>query len=399
MRITIKGLVLLMAALLALTAGCSAAGAGQKDTNQEQKEADSMNTNSYLPENPNLTIDYSQAELHDIWLAGGCFWGVEAYLERIPGVAATTVGYANGNTENPTYEEVCYKNTGHAEAVHVRYDPQRLALETLLDYFFEIIDPTVLNRQGNDVGSQYRTGIYYADEEDLTVIRRVVETQQQNYDKPIVTETVPLEHYFLAEDYHQKYLEKNPGGYCHISFDSLPSEDSADDMISPDLADSKQSGQLQEVLDASLYVKPDDASLRSALSDEQYRVTQKSGTERPYTGEYDQFDEPGLYVDVVTGEPLFSSRDKFDAGCGWPSFSRPIDPVVVEELLDKTYGMVRTEVRSRAGDSHLGHVFDDGPQDMGGLRYCINSAALRFIPVDEMEEAGYGPLIPLVIEE
>ncbi|NLO35262.1 MAG: peptide-methionine (R)-S-oxide reductase MsrB [Clostridiaceae bacterium] len=333
-----------------------------------------------LPYNPNTAIDYSQSSLRDIWLAGGCFWGVEAYLARVPGVAEATVGYANGNTENPTYQDVSYKNTGHAETVHLRYDPDRISLDQLLEQYFLIIDPTVLNRQGNDVGSQYRTGIYYQDEADLAVIKAAIEREQEKYTRPIVVEVEPLAQYYLAEAYHQDYLEKNPGGYCHISFDTLPG---ANDMNATGL------------VDPSLYRKPDPDTIRNMLSAEQYQVTQENGTEMPGTGEYEKNKADGIYVDIVTGEPLFSSRDKFDSGSGWPSFTRPIDPAVVNELKDISIGMLRTEVRSRVGDSHLGHVFADGPADQGGLRYCINSAALRFIPLADMEQEGYAYLLPL----
>jgi peptide methionine sulfoxide reductase msrA/msrB len=181
-----------------------------------------MGTSAVLPPNPNQKIDYSGANLRDIWLAGGCFWGVEAYMARLPGVASTTVGYANGLTENPTYREVCSHKTGHAETVHVRYDPAHINLTELLHAFFQIIDPTILNRQGNDLGTQYRTGVYYADEKDLPVIQQVFAAEQAHRSRPIVTEILPLRQYFPAEEEHQKYLEKNPGGYCHISFASLP---------------------------------------------------------------------------------------------------------------------------------------------------------------------------------
>ncbi|MDD2375669.1 MAG: peptide-methionine (S)-S-oxide reductase MsrA [Eubacteriales bacterium] len=340
---------------------------------------------SGLPVNPNKSIDYSGSDLKKIWLAGGCFWGVEAYMSRVPGVADVTVGYANGKTENPTYQDVCYNNTGHAETVEVSYDPARISLENLLAEYFEIIDPTSLNQQGNDRGSQYRTGIYYSDHDnDLPVIESVLVSQQKKYAKPIVTEVEPLKQYFLAEEYHQDYLEKNPGGYCHISFDTLP-----------EIEDSVDSG-LNVFINSSDYNKPDDQTIRKTLSPEQYEITQKSGTEMPGSGIYDQHFEQGIYVDIVTGEPLFSSKDKFDAGCGWPSFSKPLVDEVIEEYIDRKYGMVRTEVRSRVGDSHLGHVFTDGPADAGGLRYCINSASLRFVPLSQMEEQGYGDLVDLV---
>ncbi len=343
-----------------------------------------------LPPNPNLQIDYSQADLHQIYLAGGCFWGTEAYLQRLPGVAATSVGYANGRTSQPSYQEVCTSQTGHAETVEVRYDPARIDLDTLLTYFFKIIDPTLLNRQGNDRGTQYRTGIYYVDPADLPVISAVVARQQQAYRLPIVTEIRPLDQYFLAEDYHQDYLEKNPGGYCHVSFASLPGETLMPVLAAArPMAGSPRPGQAP-VIDPARFNRPDEGVLKKSLSPLSYAVVRENATEHPFTGAYWREERTGLYVDVVTGEPLFSSRDKFDAGCGWPSFTRPVDRAVVIEKRDSSHGMERVEVRSRAGDSHLGHVFPDGPVSRGGLRYCINSASLRFIPLADLEKEGYG---------
>ncbi|MDW7658954.1 MAG: peptide-methionine (R)-S-oxide reductase MsrB [Bacillota bacterium] len=371
--------LVLLAAILAWT-GCSS-GLPKEETTATTSKTTVTDPQTGLPYNPNTAIDFSQSDLRDIWLAGGCFWGVEAYMARVPGVAEATVGYANGLTENPTYADVSYKNTGHAEAVHIRYDPERISLEELLAQFFLIIDPTSVNRQGNDVGSQYRSGIYYQDEADLAVIQAVINSEQKNYEKPITVEVEPLVHYYLAEEYHQDYLEKNPGGYCHVSFDTLP-----------DLVAEPEAG----LVDASLYNKPDTDELKEILSDEQYRVTQEDATEMPFSGIYDKHYATGIYVDVVTGEPLFSSVDKFDSGTGWPSFTQPIDPAVIQEIKDVSFGITRVEVRSRVGDSHLGHVFDDGPAEDGGLRYCINSAALHFIPLDDMEEAGYGYLLPVL---
>ena len=325
-----------------------------------------QNHHENIPPNPNRATDYTGRELRDIWLAGGCFWGTEAYMARIPGVADTQVGYANGHIENPTYEQVCRHDTGFAETVQVRYDPHRIGLTELLGYFFEIIDPTSLNRQGNDVGSQYRSGIYYRDLDDLPVILAAVAKVAKQYSRPLVTEVKPLENYFSAEEYHQDYLEKNPNGYCHVSFDTLPKAYEAH------------------------YLKPEPARLRSLLTPIQYSVTQENDTERPFTGEYWNNHRPGLYVDIATGEPLFTSKDKFDSGCGWPSFAKPVDKKVIKEKRDLSHGQVRIEVRSITGDSHLGHVFTDGPAELGGLRYCINSAALRFIPLEELDAEGYG---------
>lgn len=340
------------------------------------------NKENRLPQNSNTEADYREYEkkpLSVIWLAGGCFWGAEAYLSRIYGVAKTTVGYANGKPEfsSPTYEDVCHANTGHAETVEVHYDPSRLPLKELLRLYFEVIDPTTRNRQGPDVGTQYRTGIYYQDEHDRDIIMEVVDEIQKKTKSPVVTEVLPLLNFYTAEEYHQDYLEKNPSGYCHIDFSKMRSAPSVK-------------------ADPENYRKPNEAELKARLTEEQYQVTQESATERPFSSPYDKETGDGIYVDVATGEPLFSSRDKYDAGCGWPSFTRPIQKEVVQQSEDTNYGMRRTEVRSRAGDSHLGHVFDDGPEDEGGLRYCINGASLRFVPLEEMIKEGYGAFIPLV---
>ncbi len=316
-----------------------------------------------------------EKEYKDIYLAGGCFWGLEKYLGNITGVIETEVGYANGKTENPTYEEVCRHDTGHAEAVRLTYDPSRISLTRLLSLFYKAIDPTSLNRQGNDVGSQYRTGIYYTDPEDLSLIRQSIDLLRGEYPKPIAVETLPLQNYYPAEEYHQRYLDKHPGGYCHID---------------PRLFESVK----KAVVDPSEYRKPDEKTLVERLTPLQYNVTRNDVTEPPYRNEYWDLFRDGIYVDIVTGEPLFSSGDKFEA-CGWPSFSKPIDPEGVTTKKDYSHGMIREEVRSRVGDSHLGHVFPDGPRESGGLRYCINSASLRFIPKEKMEVEGYGGYLSL----
>ncbi len=295
--------------------------------------------------------------IKEIYLAGGCFWGIEKYLAMIKGVVSTQVGYANGNTENPSYEEVCRKGTGHAETVKVSYDSTLVSLGRILELFYSAIDPTAKNKQGNDIGTQYRTGIYYSDDQDQVVIQSSLQKLQLSYDQPIAVEALPLENYYTAEEYHQKYLDKNPGGYCHIGKDTFK----------------KAIG----------------------LSDLQYEVTQNNGTEPPYSNEYYNNFREGLYVDITTGEPLFTSMDKFESGCGWPSFSKPIRSELIVQRSDMTHGMDRVEVRSKKGNAHLGHVFRDGPKKTGGLRYCINSASLRFIPKEEMEAEGYGALLSL----
>lgn len=306
----------------------------------------------------------------EIYLAGGCFWGLEEYFSRISGVLQTSVGYANGQVETTNYQLI--KETDHAETVQVIYDEKVVSLREILLYYFRVIDPLSVNQQGNDRGRQYRTGIYYLDEEDLPTIYALVQEQERMLGRKIAVEVEKLRHYILAEDYHQDYLKKNPGGYCHI-----------------DVRDAEK-----PLIDAANYEKPSQAVLRENLSEESYRVTQEAATEAPFSNAYDQTFEEGIYVDITTGEPLFFAKDKFASGCGWPSFSRPISKELIHYYKDLSHGMERIEVRSRSGNAHLGHVFTDGPQELGGLRYCINSASLRFIAKDEMEEAGYGYLLP-----
>lgn len=351
----------------------------------------------------------------EIYFAGGCFWGTEHFLKQVRGVESTEVGYANGMVKNPTYEQVCSGKTGAAETVKVTYDPAIVSLDLLLDLFFKTIDPTSLNKQGNDRGTQYRTGVYYTAEADRPLIEAAIGKLAKQYSRPLVVEVKPLVNFYPAETYHQDYLDKHPGGYCHISpalFDlaKRANEDpaplagrGADGALSetaPTAADSVRAADGHDagdtVASAAAYRKPDDATLRSRLTAEQYAVTQKNATEPAFRNPYWNEHREGIYVDITTGEPLFVSTDKFDSGCGWPSFSRPIDKSLIREKLDTSHGMRRVEVRSQTGDAHLGHVFTDGPADKGGLRYCINSASLRFIPKEKMQQEGYGAYLPLL---
>lgn len=312
----------------------------------------------------------------EIYLAGGCFWGMEKYLQNIPGVLSTEAGYANGSTENPTYDEVCSSDTGHAETVKVQYDDVIVGLPFILDLYYDVIDPVSENRQGWDVGVQYRTGIYFTDNKDEAIISNSISELQKKYKEKIAIEVKPLVNYSRAEDYHQKYLDKNPYGYCHIKPGKFEKAKRAVDI-------------------SKKYVKKPIDELKKSLTEIQFEVTQNSATEPPFSNEYYNEFSDGIYVDVTTGEPLFMSTDKFESGCGWPSFSKPIDSNMVTNNVDKSHGMLRTEVRSKLGDSHLGHVFEDGPEDRGGLRYCINSASLKFIPKENMEHEGYGKYLKL----
>ena len=298
--------------------------------------------------------------IKEIYLAGGCFWGVEGYFRQIPGVKETDTGYANGKNDSANYKGL--HQSDHAETVKIVYDSSVVSLQELLAHYFRIIDPTSLNKQGNDAGRQYRTGIYYVDDSMIKEINSFVKFMQKKYSRPIVVEVEKLKHFILAEDYHQDYLQKNPGGYCHIDLTLA----------------------LKPLYDESKFKVPSKEELKKSLKPIQF------------SSEYDKFDAEGIYVDITTGKPLFSSLNKYDAGCGWPSFTKAITTQALQYLEDKSLGMNRTEVVSKTGGAHLGHVFDDGPADAGGLRYCINGAALRFIPYDKMEKEGYGDYLPYV---
>ncbi|SCK02132.1 Peptide methionine sulfoxide reductase MsrA/MsrB [uncultured Eubacterium sp.] len=311
-----------------------------------------------------------------IYLAGGCFWGLQKLMKEIKGVVHSTAGYANGTGQaDANYQKVCSGKTGFREAVRVDYDPAEVDLAALLHMFFYVIDPEAVNQQGNDVGSQYQSGIYYdaADEEAEETVLQLSAIERERY-QHFAVEIKPIENFFDAEDYHQDYLDKNQGGYCHISPKKM--KEARAMLVNP-----------------GNYRRPDNPKeIKERLSKEQYYVTQESGTEPPFKNVYWDHFEKGIYVDVVTGEPLFSSYDKFNSSCGWPAFSRPIEDLSMVEKRDRSFGMIRTEVRSRAGNSHLGHVFEGERESPNSIRYCINSAALRFIPFEKMEEEGYGYL-------
>ncbi|MCM1519349.1 MAG: peptide-methionine (S)-S-oxide reductase MsrA [Lachnoclostridium sp.] len=313
-----------------------------------------------------------------IYLAGGCFWGTAHLFSLVQGVTSTIAGYANSNIENPSYRQVCTGTTDAAETVEVTYDADAVGLNDLLMLFFRSIDPTSVNRQGGDHGTQYRTGIYYTDPADIPVIEADLATLQRRYKEKIAIEFGPLKNFYPAEDYHQDYLYKNPDGYCHVN---------------PALFEEARHLGRDKHPKKSTESR---AQLRARLTPLQWEVTQNGATERPFVNEYDNEFRPGIYVDITDGTPLFVSSDKYNSGCGWPAFSRPIDDSLLTEHIDTSFGRVRTEVRSSESGAHLGHVFPDGPAETGGLRYCINSASLRFIPLSDMEKEGYGEYIPLV---
>ncbi|WP_404452783.1 peptide-methionine (S)-S-oxide reductase MsrA [Virgibacillus necropolis] len=301
--------------------------------------------------------------------AGGCFWCMVEPFDERPGIKEVVSGYTGGRTENPTYEEVCSNSTGHVEAVQITFDSSVMPYERIVETFWQQIDPTDIGGQFNDRGESYQTAIFYHNENQRLIAEESKQKLESGgrFSKPIVTKILPAEPFYRAEENHQDYYKKNSFHYRLYK---------------------KGSGRA-DFIKSNWAPKKDKTKLKEQLSPIQYKVTQENGTERPFQNEYWDNEADGIYVDIISGEVLFTSKEQFDAGCGWPSFTKPVDNYQLDEKSDTTLGMRRTEVRSKTSDSHLGHVFNDGPKDKGGLRYCMNSAAMRFIPKAKMNEEGY----------
>jgi len=325
--------------------------------------------------------------------AGGCFWCIESGFEKLPGVNDAVSGYTAGQSKNPTYRQVSSGSTGHTEAVQVYYDPAVITYEDLLEGFWRQFDPTDGSGSFADRGSQYRPGIYYNNDlEKIAAEASILKHEASGrHAKPFEVEVASLDVFYEAEDYHQDYYIKNPIRYKYYRYSS--GRDQYLEKVWGDDLHYVVKGPMKDDI-SKVYTKPSDAVLREQLTELQYKVTQKEGTERPFSNEYYDNKKPGIYVDIVSGEPLFSSLDKFDSGTGWPSFTQPIDAKHITTKTDYKMILPRTEVRSAGADSHLGHLFKDGPEPTG-LRYCLNSASLRFVAKEDLAEQGYEQYVSL----
>lgn len=360
MNFPLKSILVAFGLLLVAVTSCNGSEKSSEDT-------ETVNTASYKGNTEKATF------------AGGCFWCIESPFEHIDGILSVVSGYAGGKEKNPTYKQVSSGKTSHKEAVQVTFDPDVISYSEIIDIFWQQYDPTDEGGSFYDRGSQYQSAIFYHDNKQKKVAESLKEQLDNSgvFDKPIVTPIVKFTNFYPAEEYHQDYYKKEPGPYKSYRVGS-----GRDRFIS----------EHWEVPNPSKYPKPSKKELKENLTTLQYQVTMENATERSFDNLYNGNKEEGIYVCIVSGAPLFSSSDKYESGSGWPSFSKPLDARYLEKPTDRGHGMVRVEVRSKFGDSHLGHVFNDGPEPTG-LRYCMNSAAMKFIPKDEMESAGYGQFL------
>ncbi len=314
--------------------------------------------------------------------AGGCFWCVEAPFEDVDGVISVLSGYSGGKEKNPTYAEVSSGKTSHRESIQITFDPEVISYSELVDIFWQTFDPTDVGGSFFDRGSQYESAIFFHNDSQKKVAEESKERLDQSgkFKKPIATPIIKYTNFYAAEDYHQDYSDKNPEEYKAYKIGSGRQECILTNW---------------PVISEGVYPAKSKADLKKELTPLQYKVTMENATELSFKNELNDNHEAGLYVCIVSGAPLFSSKDKYESGSGWPSFTKPIDARALDKPIDKTDGMTRVEIRSKYGKSHVGHSFYDGPEPTN-LRYCMNSAAMKFIPKGEMEAKGYGDYLWLV---